>query len=52
MDRGKDEGSLEAGKLADLILVSQESFDVDPRKIAETKVLLTMVGGRIVHDAR
>lgn len=52
MHREKDEGSIEAGKLADLIVVSQDIFDIDPRRIAETKVLLTMVGGRIVHDAR
>ena len=52
MHREKDEGSIEAGKLADLILVSQNIFEVDPHKIAETKVLLTMVGGKIVHDAR
>lgn len=50
--REKDEGSIEAGKLADLIMVSRNIFDIDPRGIAETKVLLTMVGGRIVHDAR
>jgi len=52
MHREKDEGSLEAGKLADLIMVSENIFDIDPHKIAETKVLLTMVGGKIVHDAR
>jgi predicted amidohydrolase YtcJ len=52
MHREKDEGSIETGKLADLILVSQNIFEVDPRKIAETKVLLTIVGGKVVHDAR
>ena len=52
MHREKEEGSLEAGKLADLILVSQNIFEIDPHEIAETKVLLTMVGGKIVHDAR
>jgi len=52
MHREKDEGSIEAGKLADLILVSQNIFDVDPHRIAGTKVLLTMVGGKIVFDAR
>jgi predicted amidohydrolase YtcJ len=52
MHREKDEGSLEAGKLADLIMVSQNIFEIDPHEIAKTTVLLTMVGGRIVHDAR
>jgi len=52
MHREKEEGSIEAGKLADLILVSQNIFEVDPHKIAETQVVLTMVGGKIVFDAR
>jgi predicted amidohydrolase YtcJ len=50
--REKSEGSLEAGKLADLIVVSQDVFKVDPSKIGETKVLLTMVGGRVVYEAK
>jgi len=50
MRREKEEGSIEAGKLADLILVSQNIFEVEPRKIAETMVVLTMVGGRIVFE--
>jgi predicted amidohydrolase YtcJ len=49
--REKTEGSLEAGKLADLIVVSQDLFKVDPLKIRETKVLLTMVGGRVVYKS-
>jgi predicted amidohydrolase YtcJ len=52
MHREKDEGSLEAGKLADLIILSQDIFAVDPLRISKTEVVLTMVGGRIVRDAR
>ena len=48
----KTEGSIETGKLADLILVSQDIFKIDPHEIAKTKVLLTVVGGKIVHDGR
>lgn len=48
--RETSEGSLEPGKLADLIMVSQDVFTVDPHEIGRTKVLLTMVGGRIVHQ--
>jgi hypothetical protein len=47
----KTEGSLEVGKLADLIIVSQNVLDIPPRKIGETKVLTTIVGGRIVYQA-
>jgi predicted amidohydrolase YtcJ len=46
--REKTEGSLEPGKLADLIVVSQDVFKVDPAKLSETKVLLTLVGGKVV----
>jgi predicted amidohydrolase YtcJ len=50
--REKTEGSIGPGKLADLIVVSQDLFKTDPLKIAATKVLLTMVGGRVVYRAK
>lgn len=49
--REKTEGSLEPGKVADLIVLSQNLFDIDPHKIASTKVITTMVGGRVVYQA-
>jgi predicted amidohydrolase YtcJ len=49
--REKTEGSLEVGKLADLIILSQNIFDVEPHKIGGTKVVTTIVGGRIVYQA-
>jgi len=52
MHREKDEGSIELGKLADLIVVSQNIFEIDPHRIAETTVALTMVGGKIVFENR
>ena len=52
MHREKDEGSLTPGKLADLIVLSQDIFAVDPLRISKTEVVLTMVGGKIVRDAR
>jgi predicted amidohydrolase YtcJ len=48
--REKTEGSLEPGKLADLIVVSQNVFQVDPHHITDTKVVMTMVGGRVVYE--
>jgi predicted amidohydrolase YtcJ len=52
--REKTEGSLEKGKLADLIIVSQNIFEIDPHKISETKVRTTIVGGQVIYqsDAR
>jgi hypothetical protein len=49
--REKSEGSLETGKLADLIILSQNVFDIDPHKIAATKVVTTIVGGLIVYQS-
>jgi predicted amidohydrolase YtcJ len=49
--REKTEGSLEVGKLADLIIISQNIFDINPHKIGATKVVVTIVGGRLVYQA-
>ena len=48
--REKSEGSLEKGKLADLIIVSQNIFEIDPSRISETKVRTTIVGGQVVYQ--
>jgi hypothetical protein len=49
--REASEGSLEIGKLADLIIVSQNVLDVPLANIGKTKVLTTIVGGRVVYQA-
>jgi predicted amidohydrolase YtcJ len=49
--REKSEGSVELGKLADLIILSENIFDIDPHKIGATKVVTTIVGGRVVYQA-
>ncbi|MBZ5702464.1 MAG: amidohydrolase [Acidobacteriia bacterium] len=48
--REKTEGSLEPGKLADLIILSQNPFEIDAHKIAETSVLTTIVAGQVVYQ--
>jgi predicted amidohydrolase YtcJ len=42
-------GTLEAGKLADLAVLSQDIFTVPLETIGKTRVVTTMVGGKIVH---
>jgi predicted amidohydrolase YtcJ len=49
--REKTEGSIEPGKLADLVIVSQNLFEIDPYAVRRTTVLLTMVGGKTVYQA-
>lgn len=42
-------GSLSPGKLADVIVLSQDLFAVKPLEIRKTTVLMTIVGGKIVY---
>jgi hypothetical protein len=46
-----DRGSLEPGKLADLVVLSRDIFDIQPDQLPITTSLLTLVGGRVVHSA-
>jgi predicted amidohydrolase YtcJ len=49
----KDRGSLEAGKLADLVVLSRDLLAESERDhIAETEVLLTMVAGKVVYEKK
>jgi predicted amidohydrolase YtcJ len=42
-------GSITEGKLADLVIWSKDALTVPPRELLDTKPIMTMVGGRIVH---
>ena len=44
-------GSLEVGKRADLIVVDRDIFSIDSDTIADTKVLMTYLDGRLVYPA-
>jgi predicted amidohydrolase YtcJ len=44
----KNKGTLEAGKLADVVVFSQDIFRINPDEIQKTAVAYTIVGGRVV----
>ena len=44
-------GTLEVGKLADIAVFDTNYLEVDPRDARDGKCVLTMIDGRIVHDA-
>jgi predicted amidohydrolase YtcJ len=48
----KQKGKLEPGMLADFVVLDRDIAAVPPPKILETKVLLTVVGGKTVYEAK
>jgi len=45
----KERGTLEAGKLADLAVLSKDYFKVPLEEIGSIESLMTLVGGQVVH---
>ena len=48
----KEKGSITPGKLADVVLLSDDIFSIAPKTIKDVHVELTVVGGRIVYSGR
>ena len=44
-------GSLEKGKYADFIVVSKDIFTSVPEELLNTKVLMTVINGRVIYDS-
>ncbi len=49
MHQEKNTGSIETGKYADLIVLSQNLFAIRTERISDTRVLLTILGGKVVY---
>ena len=45
-----EKGSITAGKLADMVLLSDDVLSIDPVKIRDVRVLKTWVGGKLTYD--
>ena len=48
----KEKGTIRAGKLADFVMLSDDILSIEPVKIADVKVLMTVVGGKIVWEQK
>jgi len=50
--REKEKGSLTPGKLADVVVLNSDLFAIAPEKIKDAAVRYTIVGGKVVYQAR
>jgi predicted amidohydrolase YtcJ len=48
----KSKGSLEVGKLGDMIIIDRDYLTCPLREIPETRVMATIVGGKVVHERK
>jgi hypothetical protein len=46
----KDKGTIAPGKLADLVVLSEDLFRIPPERIKDARVEITIVGGRVVYQ--
>jgi predicted amidohydrolase YtcJ len=44
-------GSLESGKLADIVVLDSNLFELDPPQLKDARVVYTIVGGEVVFEA-
>jgi hypothetical protein len=49
MHRENDTGSIETGKLADMVIYDRNLFEIDAEAISEVRVDTTIYNGRVVY---
>jgi predicted amidohydrolase YtcJ len=45
-----EKGTIEPGKLADMVILSRDIFTMDPVEIGKAKIVLTIMDGRVVFS--
>src|SRR5713226_1468401 len=46
-----EKGTIAEGKLADIVILAQDIFKIDPKEIEKVKVVMTIMDGRVVYEA-
>jgi hypothetical protein len=46
----REKGTLSRGKLADLVILSEDIFAIPPERLKDVQVLATIAGGKVVHQ--
>jgi hypothetical protein len=46
----RDKGTLEIGKLADIVVLAEDPFKIQPDQIKDLKVEMTVVGGEVKYQ--
>ncbi len=52
MRKENEVGSIEKGKAADMVVLNQNLFEIDPDSIIDSKVIYTIFAGKIVYDGK
>lgn len=45
-------GSIEKDKFCDMVVISNDIFNSEPKKLLDTKVLMTIINGKVVYDSK
>jgi len=45
-----EKGSLEPGKLADIVVLDRDILAIDPEEVIDAKVMMTIIGGKVVYE--
>jgi predicted amidohydrolase YtcJ len=46
----ENKGTIEPGKLADMVVLSEDILSADPKVLLTTKVLMTILRGEVVYE--